>query len=145
MRQLIVEEQRYRCAICNYTFKGGFHIDHKRPQAKGGTSERHNLWALCVGCHNKKTLLENSRRVEESRNRTRVVQEIKRHQRRLAQLQKTKYNNSSLCLGCGAVYSSFIPHRCSAQENKKRKKNRLVLTSDVIMKDVVDWDKPNMF
>ena len=67
LRALIADEQRYRCALCGSLFSGGYHIDHKRPQCQRGTSDRSNLWALCLICHARKTALEQSMRVEAAR------------------------------------------------------------------------------
>jgi hypothetical protein len=64
---MIADEQRYRCALCGSLFLGGFHIDHKRPQYQGGTSDRWNLWALCIICHGRKTAMEQSLRVAAAR------------------------------------------------------------------------------
>ena len=68
LRAMIADEQRYRCALCGSLFLGGYHVDHKRPQFQGGSSERSNLWALCIICHGRKTALEQSMRVEAARN-----------------------------------------------------------------------------
>lgn len=145
LRQAIVEEQRYRCAICNRVFDGGFHIDHKLPQAKGGTSERANLWALCVACHHRKTLLENSKRVQDARNRTEVVQQLKKHQERLAELRKTDYSNSSLCLGCGTVYSSRFLHVCAAQKKNNEQDRIKQLAGEASVDSMADWNHACMF
>jgi 5-methylcytosine-specific restriction endonuclease McrA len=77
LRAMIADEQRYRCALCACLFSGGYHIDHRRPQYQGGTSNRSNLWALCLVCHGRKTALEQSLRVDATRATTVATDEMR--------------------------------------------------------------------
>jgi hypothetical protein len=37
--------------------KGGWHIEHSVPRAKGGTDHLNNLYAACIGCNHDKGIL----------------------------------------------------------------------------------------
>lgn len=47
--------QKDRCAICRVKLKGGGHLDHVMPLAKGGRHERSNLQFLCGPCNLRKS------------------------------------------------------------------------------------------
>ena len=47
----IVESQKWRCACCHKSIKGGYHADHIQPLALGGSSDRFNIQALCPACN----------------------------------------------------------------------------------------------
>ncbi len=47
----ILELQRHRCAICRCSVRGGYHIDHINPIARGGTHDRRNIQILCPACN----------------------------------------------------------------------------------------------
>ncbi len=51
----VVERQKEKCASCGKKLKiGGYHIDHKRAIALGGSNSIRNLQALCPNCHDRK-------------------------------------------------------------------------------------------
>ncbi len=43
--------QKDRCAICRKSLRGGFHVDHIMPLARGGKHEPANLQLLCAPCN----------------------------------------------------------------------------------------------
>lgn len=47
----IRKAQRNRCAICRVSLKGGSHVDHITPLARGGLHEPRNLQLLCQSCN----------------------------------------------------------------------------------------------
>jgi 5-methylcytosine-specific restriction endonuclease McrA len=47
--------QRWRCAICRCSIKGGYHLDHIMPIARGGKHEPRNLQLLCGPCNVRKS------------------------------------------------------------------------------------------
>jgi hypothetical protein len=51
-RREILETQHFACAACHVDLRAtGHHIDHIRPFARGGATERDNLQALCPACN----------------------------------------------------------------------------------------------
>lgn len=46
--------QRGKCANCGCSIKGGYHIDHRVPVAKGGDNSPTNIELLCKQCNLKK-------------------------------------------------------------------------------------------
>lgn len=51
----IVEAQKWKCACCKCSIKGGYHADHIDPLARGGSNDKYNIQALCPTCNmNKK-------------------------------------------------------------------------------------------
>ena len=99
MRAAIADQQRYCCGLCNQLFDGGFEIDHKVPQVLGGSSERSNLWALCKACHAKKTMLENSTRID-------------LQNKRPTKITKPTKIPVAQCLACQTIYSTAFKHVC---------------------------------
>ncbi len=48
----LLEMQRWKCAVCAHSIKkGGYHLDHIMPLARGGTNHRENLQVLCPACN----------------------------------------------------------------------------------------------
>lgn len=47
--------QRSKCAMCGSCIKGGYHVDHIFPLAKGGKHEPHNIQLLCPTCNVRKS------------------------------------------------------------------------------------------
>ena len=48
----LLEMQRWKCAVCAQSIKkGGYHLDHIMPLARGGTNHRENLQVLCPACN----------------------------------------------------------------------------------------------
>lgn len=46
--------QKWKCAICRCSLKGGKHVDHIVPLTKGGSNDRTNLQLLCPTCNVRK-------------------------------------------------------------------------------------------
>lgn len=46
--------QKWKCAICRVSVKGGYHVDHIMPLARGGLHEPRNLQLLCGPCNMRK-------------------------------------------------------------------------------------------
>lgn len=46
--------QKGKCANCWVSIKGGYHLDHITPLAKGGAHDDSNLQLLCPSCNYKK-------------------------------------------------------------------------------------------
>jgi hypothetical protein len=109
LRALIADSQAYKCGVCGNLFCGGFHIDHRMPVHLGGTSDRTNLWALCLTCHGIKTALENSARVKLLQQTKRII------------LQNETYNkvakHSATCTACNTIYSTYFKHKCVVVNN----------------------------
>lgn len=43
--------QKWKCACCNVSLRGGYHVDHIEPLAKGGEHSPENLQMLCPQCN----------------------------------------------------------------------------------------------
>ena len=60
LRAEVLRAARGRCQMCGRSIEASgveLQVDHKIPQAWGGTNDADNLWALCVECnHGKKDL-----------------------------------------------------------------------------------------
>jgi HNH endonuclease len=55
-RKEIFDASEGRCHYCSVTLEiDNFHIEHKTPKSRGGTNDRRNLVASCVGCNMKKS------------------------------------------------------------------------------------------
>ena len=141
LRAMIADEQRYRCALCHSLFAGGYHVDHKCPQYQGGTSDRSNLWALCVICHGRKTALEQSMRVEAVRKAVKAVEE---RAGTMGVADATLLAKSSVCMWCGEAHVPHVPHTCDSPAfahvrdsgaNAHRREVQLL----------ADWNGPFMF
>lgn len=50
----ILTEQNYVCFYCERVLFDNYHIDHKIPLSRGGTSNKENLCAACPSCNLKK-------------------------------------------------------------------------------------------
>jgi 5-methylcytosine-specific restriction endonuclease McrA len=50
----IGDAQRWRCAICRCSIRGGYHLDHIMPIARGGKHVPRNLQLLCPSCNVRK-------------------------------------------------------------------------------------------
>lgn len=58
LRQKIANEAQFRCGYCltsQHIIGPLLEIDHIIPEAKGGTSERENLWLACPTCNGSKS------------------------------------------------------------------------------------------
>jgi 5-methylcytosine-specific restriction protein A len=53
-------EQSYKCNLCQCMIPPTSHIDHIHPLYLGGNNLRVNLQALCVPCHEKKTIQDSN-------------------------------------------------------------------------------------
>ncbi len=133
LRALIADEQRYRCALCGSLFSGGYHIDHKRPQCQRGTSDRSNLWALCLICHGRKTALEQSMRVEAAR-------------------EAAARAGNGLSLACGQAHESPVRGHAGRQAHAPPGHARSSLGDGGTRADacrevrlLADWDGPFLF
>ncbi|WP_081089697.1 HNH endonuclease [Achromobacter xylosoxidans] len=65
LRDLILKRDRYlcQCEECKRTGRvlPATEVDHRIPKAEGGTDEPHNLCAINVECHKRKTAKESGR------------------------------------------------------------------------------------
>lgn len=52
LRQLVLEQDRYRCMLCD-TYPKEKHVHHIIPISKFGSNHQNNLITLCYKCHNK--------------------------------------------------------------------------------------------
>lgn len=50
----IRKSQKDKCALCGVKLRGGGHLDHIQPLARGGTNYRRNLQWLCDPCNRRK-------------------------------------------------------------------------------------------
>lgn len=48
------EKQKGQCIYCRIDIKNNYHIDHKKPLARGGTNWPHNIQLLCPTCNMEK-------------------------------------------------------------------------------------------
>lgn len=142
LRAIIADEQGYRCALCNHTFRGGYHIDHRHPQHLGGDSSRTNLWALCQGCHGLKTMYERHLRVTELREDNEVVQRLEQLSNNTRALTAAQRIGTSMCLACGKEHLSDTAHRCVT-----RKRPRTLDKADLAheLDQLVKWKPRSMF
>lgn len=46
--------QRGKCPVCKAALAGGFHVDHIKPLARGGSNDKANLQLLCKPCNQSK-------------------------------------------------------------------------------------------
>lgn len=53
----ILKAQKSRCAYCRVKLSG-YHVDHIRPLARGGSNDRRNLQILCGPCNLKKCAID---------------------------------------------------------------------------------------
>jgi len=69
-KRLRVEVNRYTaisCPICAHRFApSDIEVDHKTPLIDGGADIESNVWAICRGCHRKKTGREAGARASRS-------------------------------------------------------------------------------
>ncbi|WP_348996045.1 HNH endonuclease [Achromobacter sp. HNDS-1] len=65
LRELILKRDRYlcQCGECRSTGRvlPATEVDHRIPKAEGGTDDPHNLGAINVDCHKRKTAKESAR------------------------------------------------------------------------------------
>lgn len=47
--------QKWKCAICRASVKGGYHVDHITPLARGGEHKARNVQLLCGSCNVRKS------------------------------------------------------------------------------------------
>jgi hypothetical protein len=59
LKKYTASSQGWKCNICKNTLNATFQVDHIIRLEHGGTNDRNNLQAVCVGCHSSKTLMEN--------------------------------------------------------------------------------------
>jgi 5-methylcytosine-specific restriction protein A len=85
--------QGWACAACGATLEASFHVDHVRPLWDGGADDLDNAQALCVPCHNQKTIEE----------------EMTRLQRRSA----ARTPATLQCSRCFRVVSPYFVHKCT--------------------------------
>jgi 5-methylcytosine-specific restriction endonuclease McrA len=147
LRAIIVDDQGYRCALCNHTFRGGFHIDHRHPQHLGGDSSRENLWALCQGCHGFKTMNERHLRVKELREDNLTVQRLEQLSGDARALDKASKHGTSLCLACGEEHPSDTVHCCTRCAASRVPSSYTLDAADLIqeLNLVVKWKLRSMF
>jgi 5-methylcytosine-specific restriction endonuclease McrA len=50
----IFDQQKGKCAYCRVSLQSGFHIDHIKPLAKGGSNRPSNLQLCCADCNHSK-------------------------------------------------------------------------------------------
>jgi HNH endonuclease len=58
LRRLVVNRAGNRCEYCRLSQEGqeaSFHIDHIKPRARGGSTERDNLALACASCSLRKS------------------------------------------------------------------------------------------
>lgn len=142
LRAIIADEQGYRCALCNHTFRGGYHIDHRHPQHLGGDSSRGNLWALCQGCHGLKTMYERHQRVKELREDNATVQRLEQLTNDARALREAQQLGTSVCLACGAEHLSDAVHKCATRE-RPTTLDKADLAQELNL--VVKWQSYSMF
>jgi len=66
-RKAVWDKYEGLCAGCDDPLQPGWHIDHIRAHADGGTHDLGNWRALCPSCHIGKTRSENSDRAKPNR------------------------------------------------------------------------------
>lgn len=54
----VLASQKEKCANCLSSIRGGYHVDHIVPLARGGTNDRYNIQLLCPPCNIKKSSLD---------------------------------------------------------------------------------------
>jgi len=100
-KQVILERQNYRCAICGKRLKPGvIHFDHKKPLALGGKDDISNIQALCPECHHIKT---------------------KRDRHKIA---KAKKESSSFSLGIEVPSLTTSRRKSSSKKSKSSRKKK---------------------
>lgn len=50
----ILDRQRWECAACAISLRGGYEVDHIQPLSRGGSNWPSNLQALCMPCNRSK-------------------------------------------------------------------------------------------
>lgn len=50
----MAQAQGWRCVLCRASIRFGYHVDHKRSLARGGTHTLANLQLLCAPCNLRK-------------------------------------------------------------------------------------------
>ena len=95
-KKRIAASGAWRCGMCNELLPSCFEIDHKIPLWNGGPDETENMWALCSGCHSKKTEEETIQRVN----------------------KKSKKINYLECNVCGYKVSPYFIHKCIVSYNR---------------------------
>ena len=86
--ELIFDRTRGKCHVCHVRLsyrnygrrgtRGGWHVDHSVPLAKGGTNHRNNLYAACISCNCDKSTITS--RAARARNGTkRAPMNAQRH------------------------------------------------------------------
>ena len=89
-KKRIAASDGWRCGMCKELLPSCFEIDHKIPLWDGGADCSTNMWALCSGCHSKKTEGE-------------TIQRIKKNE------QASHY---MICNRCQCKVSPYFIHRC---------------------------------
>lgn len=96
-KKIVAARQQWRCRKCTRLLDETYHVDHTVPLHSGGADSLDNAQALCVQCHAKKTVAEESERLH-----------------RLDLATRAGRRAPVVCTACRAVVSPFFAslHRC---------------------------------
>ncbi len=117
-KQVILERQNYRCAMCGKRLKPGvIHFDHKKPLALGGEDDISNIQALCPECHHIKTKRDRHKIVKAKKESSGFSLEIEIPSLTSSRRSSRRKKESSFDLGID------IPSLTSSKRGKSSKKS----------------------